>query len=67
MAKKIAFCFYETEFAWCLQYGHEIESCLYKGKEKSPWPAYALGELHKVAFADSVDLSISRQTASNNR
>lgn len=28
------------------------KSRLYKGKEKSPWPAYAPGELHKVAFAD---------------
>lgn len=50
--QKIAFRFYEAEFAWHLQYGREKESWLHKGKEKSPRPAYALGELHKVAFAD---------------
>lgn len=36
---------------WSLQQSHEKESQLYKG-EKSPWPAYALGRLHKIALAD---------------
>lgn len=32
---------------WSLQYSHEKESLLYKGKQKSPWPAFVLGKLHK--------------------